>query len=204
MSALDAKSEPNSDSQCPTAFVRMTYNCFPNTSELQQAVGIPHGAVIHPLSPETDVPIVNFGRSPIPRCRTCRAYINPFVQWLENGRRWRCNFCQLTVNDAAPEYVCALGADGERLDRAKRAELLRGAVEFVAPSEYMVRAPQPPTFVYVVDVSYASVRAGVVAVVANAIRRAVDELAALERANFALITYDDFVNFYTFKVFFFL
>jgi protein transport protein SEC24 len=155
--------------------------------------------VIHPLSPDADVPLVNFGRTPIPRCRSCRAYINPFVQWLENGRRWRCNFCVL-INDSAPDYVCALGADGERLDRLKRAELSRGAVEFVAPSEYMVRAPPPPTFVFIVDVSYASVRGGVLAAVAAALRRAVDELSALERAQFALFTFDDHVHFYAFKV----
>jgi hypothetical protein len=24
------------------------------------------------------------------RCKRCRTYINPFVTWADNGRRWRC------------------------------------------------------------------------------------------------------------------
>ena len=62
--------------------------------------------------------------------------------WIENGRRWRCNFCNL-ANEVASDYLCTL-KDGERTDAQRRPELRQGLCEFVAPSEYMVRAPQPP------------------------------------------------------------
>ena len=39
------------------------------------------------------VPVVNFGACGVIRCRRCRSYINPFVQFLDSGRRWRCNVC---------------------------------------------------------------------------------------------------------------
>jgi protein transport protein SEC24 len=87
-SGVAAKCEPGSGAQCPAPFVRMTYACAPNTPDLQSHAAVPFGAVFQPLAPDADVPLVNFGRMAIPRCRSCRAYINPFVTWRENGRRW--------------------------------------------------------------------------------------------------------------------
>ena len=47
---------------------------------------LPLGAVIHPLADPQDVPVVNLGSAGIVRCRMCRTYINPFVQWIDSGR----------------------------------------------------------------------------------------------------------------------
>jgi len=41
-------------------------------------------------------------------------------------------------------------------------------LEFVAPSEYMVRPPQPPSHFFVIDVSLTSVRSGMLTSVAHA------------------------------------
>jgi Sec23/Sec24 trunk domain len=43
-------------------------------------------------------------------------------------------------------YFSQLGPDGRRIDVYERLELCRGAVEFVATSEYMVRCPTPLFF----------------------------------------------------------
>lgn len=37
--------------------------------------------------------MVSFGRIGVQRCFRCRTYINPFVQFIDGGRRWRCNMC---------------------------------------------------------------------------------------------------------------
>lgn len=47
-----------------------------------------------------------------------------------------------------------------RQDINDRPELQRGCVEFIAPSEYMVRAPQPPVYFFMIDVCYAAVTSG--------------------------------------------
>lgn len=45
-----------------------------------------------------------------------------------------------------------------------------GSVEFVAPVEYMVRPPQAPVYVFVIDVSAASVSRGALSIAAHTIQ----------------------------------
>jgi len=62
------------------------------------------------------------------------------------------------------EYFCALDATGRRYDVDQRPELSKGSVEFVAPTEYMVRPPMPPLYFFLIDVSLSAVRSGVLEV----------------------------------------
>jgi protein transport protein SEC24 len=45
-------------------------------------------------------------------------------------------------------------------DRWSRPELNHAVVEFVAPTEYMVRAPPPYTIVFLIDVSHNAIQSG--------------------------------------------
>ena len=63
-----------------------------------QDLGIPVAILIKPfgeLPSGEPVPTASFNQKPIVRCRDCRAYINPFVKFIDNGSRWICNFCRL-------------------------------------------------------------------------------------------------------------
>lgn len=81
--------------------------------------------------------VVDMGEAGPVRCFNCKAYINPYMQFLDYGRKFTCNFCGAT-NTTPPDYVENVGADGRRRDADERAELSRGTVEFVAPSQFMV------------------------------------------------------------------
>ena len=89
-----------------------------------------------PLSPDIEpVPSVNFGVvGTIVRCKQCRTYVNPFVQWEANGRRWNCNLCGFSQLTPDP-YYASLDESGKRMDRFQRAELHKGAVEYIAPGD---------------------------------------------------------------------
>merc|ERR1719162_1833947 len=65
------------------------------------------------------------------RCKKCRTYINPYVTWEYNGRRWKCNICGFT-NETAHMYYAPIGEDGKREDIYERPELCNGAVEYIA------------------------------------------------------------------------
>ena len=113
---------------CDPRHVRMTVHAVPQSAELRKRWQLPYGAIIHPMAKlEEPVPVVSFGAAGVLRCRRCRAYINPYVQFLDGGRRWACNFCG-QPNDVPVEYFCALDHQGKRKDLAERPELLRGAV----------------------------------------------------------------------------
>ena len=45
-------------------------------------------------------------------------------------------------------------------DRWARAELNQSCIEFVAPTEYMVRPPQPAVYVFLIDISHTAVQSG--------------------------------------------
>ncbi|KAH8091750.1 Sec23/Sec24 trunk domain-containing protein [Phellopilus nigrolimitatus] len=45
---------------------------------------------------EGDTPVLLVTDSVIARCRRCRTYINPFVQFIDGGNRWRCTLCMMS------------------------------------------------------------------------------------------------------------
>ena len=195
-------SEAMMASQCDPRFMRLTVKALPHSLDHATNSKLTYGLIIRPLAPtETgrDLDVVNFGPAGVVRCRHCRTYINPFVQWVDNGRRWRCNLCGVS-NDVASSYFCHLGVNQLRQDRDERPELHSGSVEIVAPSEYMMRPPQPPCYVFVIDVSAAAIASGSVQVAILTIREQLDNLPGAPRTRIGFLTYDSTIHFYNLKV----
>ncbi|RUS18929.1 hypothetical protein BC937DRAFT_88161 [Endogone sp. FLAS-F59071] len=182
---------------CDPRYTRCTVNAFPATDALAKRSRIPLALVITPY------PTVKDGEEPVPtvsdtvvaRCRRCRSYINPFVTFVEGGQRWKCNLCFLLNNvPSAFDYDVQTQ---QPVDRWKRAELNHACLEFVAPTEYMVRPPQPPVYIFVIDVSYPAVQSGMVATAARTILDSLDRLPNEEsRTKVGLITVDGSLHFY--------
>lgn len=80
--------QPNS---CPD-YYRPTTQYFPSSQALLNKVKIPLAAVITPY-PRQSQKIVSTIQGSILRCRRCRTYMNPFVEWMDAGSRYRCNLC---------------------------------------------------------------------------------------------------------------
>jgi protein transport protein SEC24 len=155
--------------------------------------------VLRPLAPDgpNDVPIETVipGTAGIVRCKRCRTYINAFVTWSEHGRRRRCNiFAQ--VNDCPLAYFCHLDELGLRRDCLERPELSQAVVEFVAPTEYMVRPPQEPTYFFVLDVSATAVRSGMLSAASRAIKASLDNLPGAGCTKIGFITFDNSVHYF--------
>ncbi|KAE8675234.1 Protein transport protein Sec24-like [Hibiscus syriacus] len=149
---------------CDPRYLRLTTNAIPNSQSLVSRWHLPLGAVVCPLAeaPEgEEVPAINFSSTGIIRCRRCRTYVNPYVTFTDAGRKWRCNICSF-LNDVPGEYFANLDATGRRIDLDQRPELIKGSVEFVAPTEYMVRPPMPPLYFFLIDVSISAVRSGMI------------------------------------------
>ncbi|KAK1259782.1 Protein transport protein Sec24-like [Acorus gramineus] len=203
---LDVDEKPSSLTEmypmnCPPRYFRLTTHAIPNSQSLLSRWHLPLGAVVHPLAEAPDgeeVPIVNFGSAGIIRCKRCRTYINPYVTFTDGGRKWRCIICSL-LNDVPGDYFSLLDASGRRCDINDRPELLKGSVEFVAPTEYMVRPPMPPLYFFLIDVSINAVKSGMLEIVANAIKSCLDELPGFPRTQIGFITFDSTLHFYNMK-----
>jgi len=94
----------------------MTTDRIPNTFNLQKEIGVPIALIVKPFGgPDSgeEVSSSSFGTKPIVRCRDCRAYVNPFVRFIENGMKWICNFCG-DINPTDNYYFSPLNNVGVR------------------------------------------------------------------------------------------
>ncbi|CAD7930761.1 unnamed protein product [Amoebophrya sp. A25] len=194
---------------CAPHFLRTTMGRVPQSLGAKQKVGVPLGCVIQPLAspPEgtEDIKVVHRtqpqnGRAettPIVRCKKCRTYINPYVQWEYNGRRWKCNLCGFT-NETMNAYYAPVDERGQRADLHERPELSNGAVEFIATGDYMVRAPQPPVFMFVIEVGAHAVSSGYTAEVCAGLKQTLQsgEVPGGDRTMCGIMTFDNSVHFY--------
>ena len=125
-------------SQSDPSYQRCTLNAVPQSAALLEKCKIPFGLVITPyrqlLEGEEPVPTINAPQ--ISRCRRCRTYINPWIQFVDQGSRWKCNVCSLT--NEVPSFFDWDPETRARVDRMERPELTHGVVEYIAPQEYMV------------------------------------------------------------------
>lgn len=189
--------------QCNSSFLRATVGKLVSSQNAATASRLPLGIVCKPMSGDKgttndEIEVVDFGATGIVRCKRCRTYINPFVSWTDNGRRWRCNICGM-LNDVPSTYFSHLDAQGRRRDRDQRPELKNCSVEFVAPGDYMVRPPQPAVYFFVIDVSEPSISSGMIQSAVNAIKASLDEIPGSPRTQVGFITFDQHIHFYNMK-----
>lgn len=63
---------------------------------------VPFSLVVSPMArtvdQEYEPPIVNFGDLGPVRCIRCKAYMCPFMQFIDSGRRFQCLFCKATTD----------------------------------------------------------------------------------------------------------
>jgi len=190
---------PPLQGSCDPIFMRMTVNALPTSAATRQRFGLPTAVLIQPLANNgASAPVVNPDGAAIVRCRRCRTYINPFCAFTDGGRRWRCNCCA-HLNEVPAEYFCPLDSTGRRRDCAERPELCCGSVEYIAPAEYMVRPPMPPSFFFVLDVSPAAVSSGYLPRACATIKACLDKLPGDGRTQIGLLTFDSTIQFYALR-----
>ncbi|KIW05787.1 uncharacterized protein PV09_03642 [Verruconis gallopava] len=144
-------------------FARLTMTHIPVSQEVLNSLGLPLGLVLQPLAPlqdgEREIPVLDFGDLGPPRCRRCRAYINPFMTFRSGGNKFICNMCTFP-NDTPPEYFAPTDPTGVRVDRQQRPELTLGTVDFLVPKEYWTKQPVPLNLLFLIDVTEESVNKG--------------------------------------------
>ncbi|XP_031231214.1 protein transport protein Sec24D isoform X3 [Mastomys coucha] len=190
-------------------YIRCTTYCFPCTSDMAKQAQIPLAAIIKPFadipSNETPLYLVNHGESGPVRCNRCKAYMCPFMQFIEGGRRYQCGFCNC-VNDVPPFYFQHLDHMGRRLDHYEKPELSLGSYEYVATLDYCRKnkPPSPPAFIFMIDVSYSNIKNGLVKLICEELKSVLKRLPKEEHEETSairvgFITYNKVLHFFNVK-----
>lgn len=187
---------------CSPRYMRCTISQIPCTNDLLTTSGMQLALLVQPLAlphpSEEPIQIVDFGDMGPIRCSRCKAYINPFMKFIDQGRRFICSLCGFT-DETPRDYHCNLGPDGRRRDADDRPELCRGTVEFVATKEYMVRDPMPAVFFFLIDVSMNALQTGATAAACSAISQVISDLPEGPRTMVGIATFDSTIHFYNLK-----
>jgi protein transport protein SEC24 len=194
---------------CNPRFMRSTLYSFPANQDLVKQCAIPMAlavnamAELHPA--EHPLPIVDFGPVGPVRCHRCKAYMSPFMEFFDGGRRFKCPFCN-SNSEVPNEYFAHLDHTGRRTDTYARPELFRGSYEVVATKEYCKNGiiPKPPVFIFMLDVSYNAIRTGVVTLFCQQIKHMLKDLPkdpGMEESaiEVGFVTYDQTLHFYNLK-----
>ena len=112
---------------CDPNFICPTTEVFPANINTLKTSHFPIGLSLSPLStaiPSSEIPLLKYGKNDIPRCpnNNCRAYLNPFVKFIQGGEKWICNFCG-NINDTEDHYYCEV--DNEIINFNKLTSLIK-------------------------------------------------------------------------------
>lgn len=122
----------------PSEFVRQTVKHVSRKASDMNRWVLPFGAIIHPLYTSQEkvkiftlfqfvhnlthnfilyilnicqkVDYICFGSMEPIRCKRCKAYINPFCTFFDNGNKWCCNLCRI-ANITPDGYRSALDTE---------------------------------------------------------------------------------------------
>ncbi|KAJ7979721.1 Protein transport protein Sec24-like [Quillaja saponaria] len=187
---------------CSPRYMRCTISQIPCTAELLTSSGMQLALLVQPLAlphpSEEPIQVVDFGDSGPVRCSRCKAYINPFMKFINQGRQFICNFCGLP-DETPHDYHCNLGPDGRRRDADERPELCRGTVELVASKEFLVRDPMPAVYFFLIDVSMNAIQTGATAAACGAVSQVISDLPEGPRTFVGVATFDSTIHFYNLK-----
>lgn len=177
-------------------YIRSTLNVVPTSNSLLKKSKLPFAINIRPfislLDSQIEVPTTTDNQ--VTRCKRCRSYINPFVTL--NNNTWKCNICGLNNDIPQKMFYDEVLRVTQSLD--ERPELNHAVVEFLAPKQYQSREPQPPTYVFVLDVSMQSIKNGLLATAARTILESLDRLPNdAKKTQVAFVAVDSKIHYFT-------
>lgn len=188
---------PSALSNCSPDYFRSTLNAIPKNNNLLKKSKLPFALMIKPyqfLHDDID-PIPVISDRLIIRCRRCRSYINSFVEFIEQGRRWKCNICG--INNNCPVQIDK-NQDGSPANRFDRNELKCSMVEYIAPPEYCIRAPPPSVYTFVLDVSHNALVNGFLTTSINTLLETLDSIPNHDgRTMVSIICVDNAIHYFS-------
>lgn len=177
---------------CSQEIFRCTMTKIPESSALLQKSRLPLGVLIHPFKDLNHLPVIQC--STIVRCRACRTYINPFVFFVDT-KRWKCNLCY-RVNELPEEFQYDPVSKSYG-DPSRRPEIKASTIEYIAPSEYMLRPPQPAVYLFLLDISRLAIESGYLHTVCEVLSSQLSNLPGDSRTQIGFLAYNSTLHFFS-------
>ncbi|XP_053272265.1 protein transport protein Sec24D [Pleuronectes platessa] len=190
-------------------FMRCTTYSLPCTADLAKQCQVPLACIIKPFATlqknEAPLYVVDHGETGPIRCNRCKAYMCPYMKFIDGGRRYQCSFCNC-VNEVPAFFFQHLDHNGRRVDFNERPELCLGSYEFAATIDYCKnnKPPNPPAFIFMIDVSYNNIKSGLVKLICEELKTLLEKLPreAGEESSaikVGFVTYNKVLHFYNVK-----
>ena len=190
---------------CSSEYISTSSNIFPSNIETLSKLSLPITISLCPMkNTGLSLPLINYGEHNIPRCpnRDCRAYLNPFVKFINGGEKWICNLCG-QINNTEEYYYCDVDKNGERLDINQKEELCCGSYEFFANKSYWKKGKNPTEamFFFIFETSMGAIDNGFFNACVESVKDVINNESFYNGNNIkmSIITYNIGVDFYSYN-----
>ena len=190
---------------CSPEYISTTSLIFPKDVQTLSQLSIPMSVSLCPMkNTENEIPFVNYGDNNIPRCdsKSCRAYMNPFIKFIEGGEKWLCNFCG-QINNTEDFYYSDVDKNGIRLDKNEKPELCCGSYEFYANKSYWKKGKGPTEafFIFIFETSMSAIDNGFFMACIESVKDVINNESFFNGKNvkISIMTYNSAVDFYSYN-----
>lgn len=179
-------------------FYRASINTIPNDQTKLRNSAIPFFLSVDFQNDDESVPII---KETLIRCEKCKTYLNPFVEIINPGYKWKCNMCT-TINEVSIPFqmkerrLCENTSDpflNAAFNKTNfiREELTNELYEIEAPDTFNITTPDQPIFCFLIDVSAEAMTLGVLSSVLNCARETLKAVEYDKRSKVAMIFFNE-------------
>lgn len=146
-------------------YYRATINSIPKDQTTIKTSSIPFFISVELNKEGMVVPVIP---DDLIRCLKCKGYLNPFVEIINPGYKWKCNLCD-SINEVTMPFqmtermVCENPSDplvntAFNRNYFLREDLRNEIFEIEAPDSYNISTPDAPVICFLIDISLESTR----------------------------------------------
>ena len=188
---------------CSSDFISTTSSIFPKNLQTLSQLEIPMSISLSPLNNSNiDIPYINYGENTFPRCTSCKAYMNPFIKFIEGGDKWICNMCY-TINTTEEFYYSELDKNGIRTDINEKPELCSGSYEIYANKSYWKKnkTPTEALYVFAFETSTWAIDSGFFTACIESVKDVINNNSFYNgnKVKISIITYNIGIDFYSYN-----
>lgn len=179
-------------------YYRSTINNIPQDQSKVKNSGIPLFFTVDFENDNLKAPVIV---DSLVRCEKCKAYLNPYVEIIMPGLKWKCNLCE-RINDVECAFQMSERKTNENPHNPVRnsefnrtyfvrEDLRHDVYEIEAPDSFVLKTPDSPILCFVIDVSLESQKLAISSSVLSLIKEILQNIEYDPRTKVCFMFYDE-------------